>query len=92
MKKLKIFEANIPSGTDKNLNLFENVTDEQVNELTPKERVIYDTLIRLGDSPDLAYSTVMSYRGKENNDYFYRQAYESAKMRNKGKLPIFEDK
>lgn len=75
MKKLKIFEANIPSGTDKNINLFENVTNEQVNELTPKERITYDTLIRLGDSPELAYNTVISNRGKEPNDEFYRKAY-----------------
>jgi len=66
MKKLKIFEANIPSGTDKNINIFEDMTMEQVeSELKGEELKTFNSLVRLGDSIDLAYKTVITDRENE---------------------------
>ena len=46
-------------------------------ELTSKELKDFEVLVRLGDSMQLAYETVLSERGKECNINFYRNAYEN---------------
>ena len=53
-------------------------TVEQIKlELTNKEAKSFETLVRLGDSIQLAYETVLSERTKENETEFYRNAYEN---------------
>ena len=53
-------------------------TVEQIKlELTNKEVKLFETLVRLGDSIQLAYETVLSERTKENETEFYRNAYEN---------------
>jgi len=49
-------------------------TNEQ---LTTKEIETVKTLIRLGDSEELAIKTVLEGREKADNSEFYRIAYES---------------
>lgn len=52
-------------------------TIEQIkSELTNKEVKIFEALVRLGDSIQLAYETVLTERTKEDNMGFYRYAYE----------------
>lgn len=45
--------------------------------LTDKETEMINTLIRLGDSKELAEKTVIANRSKEDNAESYRFAYES---------------
>ena len=53
-------------------------TVEQIKlELTNKEVKLFETLVRLGDSIQLAYETVLNERTKENETEFYRNAYEN---------------
>jgi hypothetical protein len=47
------------------------------SELTNKEVRSFETLVRLGDSIQLAYETVLNERTKEDATNFYRNAYEN---------------
>lgn len=52
-------------------------TVEQIkSELTNKEVKSFETLVRLGDSFQLAYETVLNERNEEDTIDFYRNAYE----------------
>lgn len=84
MKKLRVYES---------AKINEAMTEEQAkSELKGKELETFTSLMRLGDDADLAYNTVVSNRGRENDDEAYRKAYESAvSVKKSGKLPIFED-
>lgn len=46
-------------------------------QLTTKEIETVKTLIRLGDSEELAINTVLEDRKKKDNSEIYRLAYES---------------
>jgi hypothetical protein len=59
-----------------NMTLSKSV--EQIkSELTNKEVKSFETLVRLGDSIQLAYETVLNERTKEDSTEFYRNAYEN---------------
>ena len=45
--------------------------------LTEKEMKSFKSLVRLGDSEQLAFDTVINNREKESNFEFYRNAYEN---------------
>ena len=46
------------------------------SELTNKEVNLFESLVRLGDSIQLAYETVLKERTKLDATEFYRNAYE----------------
>jgi len=45
--------------------------------LTAKEIETLNILVRLGDSKELAFATVIAERTKDNSTDFYRNAYEN---------------
>jgi hypothetical protein len=45
------------------------------SKLTSKEIMNFDSLVRLGDSIELAYETILSLRGHDDNEEAYRLAY-----------------
>lgn len=46
------------------------------SELTNKEVKSFETLVRLGDSFQLAFETVLNERNEDDAMEFYRNAYE----------------
>ena len=58
------------------------MTTSNINsQLTAKETELYNSLIQLGDSKEIALNTVISFRGiedkKEESKTAYKFAYES---------------
>jgi hypothetical protein len=53
-----------------------NIT-EMKQTLTQEEVKEFECLVRLGDSLELAYETVLNERLKEESKEFYRNAYEN---------------
>ena len=49
-------------------------TNTEMTNLTEAQKNLFDTLVRLGDSKELALETVLDK--KENNSDIYRLAYE----------------
>ena len=50
--------------------------EQMKSELTNKEVKSFETLVRLGDSVQLAYETVLNERNEDDAMEFYRNAYE----------------
>jgi len=57
------------------MNTPKRTVSEIKSKLTSKEIMTFDSLVRLGDSIELAYETILNLRAQEDNTEFYRLAY-----------------
>ena len=54
---------------------YKQIKDMKMTDLNQKELELFNSLVRLGDSKELALKTVISGRDNKSNVAFYENAY-----------------